>query len=206
MIGMATARGRRRNAFTLIELLVVVAIIGLLATMSVIAFSNARKSARDSKRIADIRTIQKALDEYIQEYGAPPGPAAYGRSNVSPGFWDGWWDLSTNTAGGGFMSFLVGKGIGKVPVDPLNTPAGFNGDPGGAGVSSYVYFTEPSTYLYQGGNCTNQQNSMYLLAITKLETDARQAQKFSGSGCSCLWLNAPNFYQAYFDYVTCGYF
>jgi prepilin-type N-terminal cleavage/methylation domain-containing protein len=208
MFGMAKDCGKRRNAFTLIELLVVVAIIGLLATVSVIVFSDVRKSARDSKRISDIHAIQRALDNYIQEYGAPPYPAGsgYGRGAVSPGFWDNMWDISTNPANGGFMSFLVGRGLGKVPVDPLNTPAGYNGQPTDPSLNAYVYFIAHASNGYQGGNCTGGRESVYLLGITNLETDTRPAQKFAGSGCNCLWTNMPNFFQQFFDYVSCGYF
>jgi prepilin-type N-terminal cleavage/methylation domain-containing protein len=50
-----------RKGFTLIELLVVVAIIGLLATLAVISFGNARLKARDAKRLGDVRATMSAL-------------------------------------------------------------------------------------------------------------------------------------------------
>jgi prepilin-type N-terminal cleavage/methylation domain-containing protein len=53
-----------KRGFTLIELLVVIAIIGILATIAVVALQQARQSARDSKRIADIKQIQTALELY----------------------------------------------------------------------------------------------------------------------------------------------
>ncbi len=51
-------------AFTLIELLVVIAIIGLLATLSVVALSNTRARARDSRRVSDVKQIHTALELY----------------------------------------------------------------------------------------------------------------------------------------------
>lgn len=50
-----------RKGFTLIELLVVIAIIALLSTLAVLALNNARRDARDSKRQADLRTVESAL-------------------------------------------------------------------------------------------------------------------------------------------------
>lgn len=62
----------KKSAFTLIELLVVIAIIGILVTLAVVALQNARKNARDAKRIADIKQIQTALELYFNDVGEYP--------------------------------------------------------------------------------------------------------------------------------------
>lgn len=51
-----------KKGFTLIELLVVIAIIALLSTIAIVSLGNARQKARDTKRIADIKQIQTALE------------------------------------------------------------------------------------------------------------------------------------------------
>lgn len=56
----------RTRGFTLIELLVVIAIIGLLSTIIAAPIQNARKKARDSKKIAEVKAIQLALDQYAE--------------------------------------------------------------------------------------------------------------------------------------------
>jgi uncharacterized protein (TIGR02145 family)/prepilin-type N-terminal cleavage/methylation domain-containing protein len=61
-----------KKAFTLIELLVVIAIIGILATIAVVALQQVRQSARDSKRIADIKQIQTALEMYYNNNSSYP--------------------------------------------------------------------------------------------------------------------------------------
>jgi len=67
----------RKKGFTLIELLVVVAIIGLLATMSIVALNTARAKARDAKRVGDIKQIQTALELYYNDNSAGyPGTTA----------------------------------------------------------------------------------------------------------------------------------
>ncbi len=61
-------------AFTLVELLVVIAIIGILSTLSVVAFNNVRAKARDSRRLSDVRQIGMALEMYYNDKGVYPAP------------------------------------------------------------------------------------------------------------------------------------
>jgi len=58
---------KKQKGFTLIELLVVIGIIGLLATLAVVAFGSAQVKARDTKRVADIRTIVATLATVYQD-------------------------------------------------------------------------------------------------------------------------------------------
>ncbi|MFH1583470.1 MAG: type II secretion system protein [Candidatus Falkowbacteria bacterium] len=61
-----------KHGFTLVEILVVVAIIGLLASFSVVALSQGLKKGRDSKRKSDINQIGKFLGLfcYLPDAGA----------------------------------------------------------------------------------------------------------------------------------------
>ena len=63
---------KNKKAFTLIELLVVIAIIGILATLAVVSLQNARKNARDAKRMADVKQIQTALELYFNDNSSYP--------------------------------------------------------------------------------------------------------------------------------------
>ncbi|MFA5420441.1 MAG: type II secretion system protein [Patescibacteria group bacterium] len=58
---------KNKKGFTLIELLVVIAIIGILATLAIVALQQARKNARDAKRIADVRQMQTALELFFND-------------------------------------------------------------------------------------------------------------------------------------------
>ena len=60
------------QGFTLIELLVVIAIIAVLATLAVVALQNSRASARDAKRLADVKQMQTALELYFNDNGSYP--------------------------------------------------------------------------------------------------------------------------------------
>ncbi|MFA6198446.1 MAG: type II secretion system protein [Patescibacteria group bacterium] len=63
---------KNRKGFTLIELLVVIAIIGLLSTLAIVSLNSARQKSRDTKRMADMRTMQSALELYANELGGYP--------------------------------------------------------------------------------------------------------------------------------------
>ena len=65
-----------KKGFTLIELLIVVAIIGLLSTLAVVALGSARVKARDSKRLADLKQLQTALELYYTDQNAYPAGSA----------------------------------------------------------------------------------------------------------------------------------
>ena len=65
-------RNYQKKAFTLIELLVVIAIIGILATLAVVALQQTRSRARDSKRVADMKQIQTALELFFNENNRYP--------------------------------------------------------------------------------------------------------------------------------------
>ncbi|MDO8743193.1 MAG: prepilin-type N-terminal cleavage/methylation domain-containing protein [Candidatus Azambacteria bacterium] len=65
-------RNKKEKGFTLLELLVVIGIIGLLSSIIVVNLTGARKKARDVKRVADIRTIQTALESYYGKNGQYP--------------------------------------------------------------------------------------------------------------------------------------
>jgi type II secretion system protein G len=68
----ALSPSRRKAGFTLIELMVVIAIIGILASIVTVSLVSARAKGRDAKRIADIRTVQLALEQFYNDNGYYP--------------------------------------------------------------------------------------------------------------------------------------
>ena len=60
------------TGFTLIELLIVIAIIGILISIGLTAFSRAQTQARDGQRKADLQNIGGALEQYYSDYNVYP--------------------------------------------------------------------------------------------------------------------------------------
>jgi len=58
--------------FTLVEILVVVTIIGIISSLGLVAFASTRKTARDSKRKADLEQIRSALELYRSDVKTYP--------------------------------------------------------------------------------------------------------------------------------------
>lgn len=61
-----------RFGFTLIELLVVITVIGLLSAMVLVGLSGVRAQGRDTRRLADLRNTQNALEIYFNANNSYP--------------------------------------------------------------------------------------------------------------------------------------
>jgi general secretion pathway protein G len=105
-----------QKGFTLIELLVVIVIIGLLTTLGVVNYLDARARARDAQRKSNLQQLQSAFELYRSDQHAYPAALpACGSSLKDPG--------NTTTY------------IQKIPCDPTNS-----------GQFVYNYTTVGSTY------------------------------------------------------------
>lgn len=112
---------KSQNGFTLIELLVVISIIGLLASILLIALVQVRAKGRDARRKADMTQVQKALELYYSSNGSYPSTSG------------AWWGTSVNggshgTSGSsGYIPNLAPTYVDKLPVDPLGYTSGWSG-------------------------------------------------------------------------------
>lgn len=113
------------KGFTLIEILVVIGIIGILATVVLVAVNPNRqfKQARDSQRVANVNTILNALGQNIADH---EGNLVCAGTKV---------ELATDTvfslnSDGGVNDFniadcLIPDYISKLPYDPKSENAHF---------------------------------------------------------------------------------
>lgn len=70
-----------RKGFTLLELLIVIAILGVLASLTLVRLIGPEKSARDTRRKSDLRQYQESLEVYANRTNKYPASAA--TSNLS---------------------------------------------------------------------------------------------------------------------------
>ena len=113
-----------KKGFTLIELLVVIAIISLLATFTLFSIENSKKKSRDSRRLADMAQIKKAIELFFDEQGRYPD-SSDGISNSGQVIGEGD-DIDTV-----LTPYLLNP-----PADPL--------DDGSTGANDYYYAYDPS--------------------------------------------------------------
>jgi general secretion pathway protein G len=66
------AGGRRRAGFTLIELALVVALLGVLAVIAIPQYQGYRERLASKQAIADIRTLEMAIERSRAEFGHLP--------------------------------------------------------------------------------------------------------------------------------------
>jgi len=125
----------KKRGFTLIELLVVIAIIGILATLAVVALQQARSRARDSKRMADMKQVQTAMELFFSENGRYPTTEEWNSGTIT-----------SNASGEVFMY--------SIPTAP--SPA--DGDCTTAS-NSYTYIPQNNGASYTIDFCTGKQIS-----------------------------------------------
>jgi prepilin-type N-terminal cleavage/methylation domain-containing protein len=149
---------RHQDAFALIELIVVILIFALLAGALVPRVSDRLASARDSRRVSDLRVIRDALEQYHLDKGDYPPATVSAKGNG--------WDVSTDNS---FIPSLLKSGYLREPLsDPLNDAQHF-----------YAYNVFP-----EGTNGCKGKGNFYVLGIKKFETPAFVAKQAGHFKCS----------------------
>jgi len=74
----------KKRGFTLIEMMIVVAIIAILSGVILTGLNSARKQARDSRRMADIKNIQAQLEVYYNSANSYPSSLEAANPPIKP--------------------------------------------------------------------------------------------------------------------------
>ncbi len=78
----------KQTGFTIVELLIVIVVIGILAAISIVAFSGVQQKARDSQRRQNLNDLAKVIQTYHLDNGnfiTAGGGAANGQGWVNGG-------------------------------------------------------------------------------------------------------------------------
>jgi len=137
------------RGFTIVELLIVVVVIAILATITVVAYTNIQARARDSQRQQDVKTIAKALELYYLDKGAYPAGSGATTTGMNTA-----WSTTVDSSWSNLKSALVPAYISDLPTDPGNTSGS---DPRFSGSYGYAYYSNTSTY------CGVTGRQMYIL-------------------------------------------
>lgn len=204
---------KQNQGFTLIELTVVISIIGLFASVILVALNSARLKARDGRRVADMHQIVTALDIYYQNHAYYPDPSGLIHAPAFDPSADGCngWNVSS---GSNFLTPLITDRImSRAPKDPLNSGAC-------AFISPKNYFAwllpkamavvgpppvnpEGALYSYNyfsaGANgCDVNRGNYYVLGIKTMDTIPAGSVYPGSPGFSCIGNN----WQSQFAWVT----
>lgn len=106
---------KRQDGFTLIEMFIVIAIIGILAGIVLRGTAGFQQSARDTRRIGDLKNVQTYLELYFNRCGHYPGDASCG--NTPPTNWSGIVNALAS----------VTSSPGNIPKDPVSSRSYFYG-------------------------------------------------------------------------------
>lgn len=149
----------RRSGFTLVELLIVIAIMAALAGVAIPALNDRAARSRDARRLTDMQTIVRALDEYLLDMGKLP---AHDKESGAGG-----WDT---TLDGSFITELVRSGHLRQPVlDPLND-------------ARFHY-----RFQHYAAGTAGIKADFYVLGLLNFETAAYAAQRGQWSGPGRDW-------------------
>jgi prepilin-type N-terminal cleavage/methylation domain-containing protein len=116
------------KGFTLIELLVAIAIIGILASLTLANFNGAQQRARDAQRKNHFKVVRDALEQYKIDSATSSYPASASTTTyTNPHFVTLMTTLTTTPTGNPYM--------GSAVVDPRN-----------ASPYQYLYVSTGTTY------------------------------------------------------------
>jgi prepilin-type N-terminal cleavage/methylation domain-containing protein len=193
--------GKLSRGFTLVELMIVTAVIGILATITIVGFSNIQASSRDTQRADKIATIAEALEKYYSANGEypdcyamskQPASAVTGSTSTLPGLDPT--DLQAPTAASGTNSIVCGALAPGSSLDAFGyvgdgstTCSNSSSTPVGSCLQYTLQYRQEST-----GNIVslNSRHSTLIATSGSVTLSSAAASSFSQVGLA--WNNISN--------------
>lgn len=164
-------RSQTSRGFTIVELLIVIVIIGILASITIVAYNNIQQRGRDTKRKDDVAKIVRAGKLWMVDSGKQLSAIGAGSSGAAVGWFDGPYSPYPSVKSALVSANYLSDGV----TDPINTKTGtvysymiapcVDSDPGTRVIMAKLE-TPPAETLSQqlGITCTNSNFSMYTSA------------------------------------------
>lgn len=92
-------QNRTSRGFTIVELLIVIVVIGILAAITMVAYSNVQGKASVAKSQSDLKALQRLIEMYKADYGSYPNTIVSGSRT---------WFYQWNTGANGGDNFIPG--------------------------------------------------------------------------------------------------
>ena len=140
------------RGFTIVELLIVIVVIGILASITVAAYSGVQVRAKNAKTLAAVDVYKKALSMHIIDHGAPPDYSQLPANGVC--FGSGYPDVNADGVGDCIVSAdkkTVVMSALAASDDPLMTYIGKQLDLGGPLVQRNFKPAPHNQYFTLGG-------------------------------------------------------
>lgn len=78
---------KNKNGFTIVELLVVIVVIGILASITVVAYGGIQRRAENTARVTEVRQYEKIFQLYKASFGSfPQNPSTAQNYCLGTGF------------------------------------------------------------------------------------------------------------------------
>ena len=183
---------KSRSGFTIVEMVVVIAVIGILAAITIVTYDNIQAQARDSKRISDLARISDAIQLYRQKNGNDV------QTGSGCGSGNGWFNYQDPAVapGGAYeksvLSCLVNAGyLDESFIDPTGCTTTW-GSKDGSKLPSPTCTKDG--YAYMKYSCP--QNGVTVTYIyARLEGRTSTQEVLDSGGCNASFVGDPATYK-----------
>lgn len=118
---------KQTRGFTIVELMIVIIVVGILASITIVAYNGSQQRARFASYKSDIVRLNEAITVYYGENGRYP----YGNGS------------STGSCVSGTSNFMPSSGLSPAYINPMPNVPSYNG---GANYYAYCWSTNGTDY------------------------------------------------------------